>query len=370
MHGLRMKMAAITVLVTCITWSVGAAELSGADDALPITPGSRFLLGPPEQAGPIVVRAAFKLRDLNEINDVTETFEFSGVLTLTWRDPRRAFDPVVVGANEKVFQGNYQFNEVSTGWYPQVVLMNEAGTYQNSGVVLRIQPDGTSTLIETISAVAENELDMRWFPFDTHRLQIVFEVLGFDRDEVVLQGDPSIAGPRLRDGISIPQWKIARSDTAVEERSASYAGRLGIASTFVVSLDVERDSFYIRRLITLPLIVIVLLSFSVFWMDRSSLGDRISVSFIGILTGVAYQLMLSDVLPRISYVTVMHGFMTVSFLTMSATVVINLVVGALDKQARHQAGDLIDRRCRWIFPLVYFALNFTILAAAFVLFPS
>ena len=76
-----------------------------------------------------------------------------------------------------------------------------------------------------------------------------------------------------------------------------------------MSVDVDRDSFYIRRLVTFPLIVIVLLSFSVFWMDRSSLGDRISVSFIGILTAVTYQLLVNDVLPPISYVTLMHGFL-------------------------------------------------------------
>ena len=68
------------------------------------------------------------------------------------------------------------------------------------------------------------------------------------------------------------------------------------------------ESFYMSRLVILPLVVIVLLSFSVFWMDRSSVGDRLGVSFIGILTGVAYQLVMSDHLPRISYVTLMHGF--------------------------------------------------------------
>ena len=64
-----------------------------------------------------------------------------------------------------------------------------------------------------------------------------------------------------------------------------------MASAFIVSVDVQRESFYMRRLVIIPLVVIVLPSpSSVFWMDRSSLGDRLSVSFIGILTGVAYQL--------------------------------------------------------------------------------
>ena len=69
------------------------------------------------------------------------TFEFTGVLTLTWQDPRQAFDPAVVGVEETIFQGSYQFNELATGWYPQVVLVNESGLYQKNGVVLRVQPD-------------------------------------------------------------------------------------------------------------------------------------------------------------------------------------------------------------------------------------
>ena len=143
---------------------------------------------------------------------------------------------------------------------------------------------------------------------------------------------------------------------SVRDRSASYAGRRGMASAFIVSVEVQRESFYMRRLVIIPLVVIVLLSFSVFWMDRSSLGDRLSVSFIGILTGVAYQLVMSEQLPRISYVTLMHGFLSLSFLTMCATVVINLVVGALDKRGQVALGDRIDRRCRWGFPLAYFGL--------------
>ena len=83
-------------------------------------------------------------------------------------------------------------------------------------------------------------------------------------------------------------------------------------------------SFYVSRLVTLPLIVIVLLSFSVFWMDRSSLGDRISVSFIGILTAVAYQVVMSEILPQIAYVTWMNAFLNFSFLMMVGTVITNL----------------------------------------------
>lgn len=110
------------------------------------------------------------------------------------------------------------------------------------------------------------------------------------------------------------------------------------------------------RLVIVPLILIVILSWSVFWMERSSLGDRMSVSFVGILTAVAYQIVLSDILPKISYVTLMNAFLNFSLLLMCLTVLINLIVGACDKRGRSGCGDRIDKHCRWAFPVAYVLL--------------
>jgi hypothetical protein len=347
-------MALMMLLVCCMRMA--------AADPIDSSGGEPFLLAPPEEVRPVVVRASFKFHDINEINDETETFDFSGVLTLKWRDPRQAFDPAAKGVNERVFQGSYQFNEVATGWYPQVVLVNESGLYQKSGTVLRIKPDGTSTLIETLNATAKAEFNMRRYPLDRQHLEAVFEVLGFDRDEVLLQVDSATASS-LASEVRIPQWTITGASASVQDRPESYAGR-GVSSAFVVSVDVQRKSFYMIRLVVLPLILIVLLSFSVFWMDKSSIGDRLSVSFIGILTAVAYQSMISDQMPHISYATLMHGFLNFSFFTMCATVAINLVVNAADRRGEISLGDRIDRRCRWGFPLAYFGLLLAMLGVA------
>jgi hypothetical protein len=45
----------------------------------PSATGEPFLTGPPKNAGPVVVRASFHLRDINDIDDEAETFEFGGV---------------------------------------------------------------------------------------------------------------------------------------------------------------------------------------------------------------------------------------------------------------------------------------------------
>lgn len=322
------------------------------------------LLGPPSDNGPVVVRAQFELQDINSIDDEPETFEFTGVLVLTWKDPRQAFDPKVAGVQEKIYQGDYQFNEVSPAWYPQVVLANESGLYESDAVILRLQPDGTSTLISTINAVAETDFNMRRYPFDSQGLEAVFELIGFNKGEVVLE-----AGPGAEDRpIHVSQWDLCGIETSVRHRNSLSAGPSGDSSEFVVTFNVQRDPMFTLRLVGLPLALIVMLSWSVFWMERSSLGDRISVSFVGILTAVAYQIVVGDLLPHVSYITVMHGFLNFSFFVMCASVVINLIVGACDKNGKTALGDLIDRRCRWIFPISYLGLLLVIALVAIAVF--
>lgn len=335
------------------------AAPSSARPVQPPAPGESLagmrqsaLLAPPVDDGPVKIRAAFHMLDINEIDDEAETFEFSGMLTLTWRDKRQAFDPAEEGTAEKVYVGAYQFNEIAPAWYPQVVLTNTSGRYEKYGTLLRVKPDGTSTLVETISAVAETGLDLRRYPYDRQRLEAVFEVLGFDTSEVMLEAQSlpeADAGERIR----IPQWSVTGLGASTRNIEAPYAGDRGVSSAFVLSVDVQRQNLFVLRLIVMPLVLIVMLSWSVFWMDRSSLGDRMAVSFVGILSAVAYLLVISDILPQISYATLIHGFLNISFWIMCATVGVNLVVGACDRKGKSELGNRIDHLCRWAFPLAY-----------------
>ena len=117
-----------------------------------------------------------------------------------------------------------------------------AGSYESRGVVLRVQPDGSQTLSEKISAVAKTELNLRRFPFDRQSLKAVFEVLGFDDSEVVLQVESESSS--VSSAISLPQWIITGIGISIRDRPASYAGRRGVASAFVTSIEVQRESFY------------------------------------------------------------------------------------------------------------------------------
>jgi hypothetical protein len=343
-RGLIRATAALLVL------AAAAGAVAPADAA----PADRQLV-PPAVEGPVEVGVSFHLLELLGIDDEGEAVEFSGILTLTWQDARQAFDPDDEGVREKVYQGDYQFDEIATGWYPQVFLANASEIPETQGLLLRVEPDGTSTLTRTVHAVARSSMVPRRYPFDRQTFELVLQPLGSHDGEVVLLADDGSAtadDSRLR----IPQWDFASIRAETRAVRAPHATDGKTASAYVVRIGVRRQSFFMTRLVILPLAVIVMLSWSVFWMDRSSLGDRMAVSFVGILTAVAYQTMVSGMTPEFAEVTFMHAFLSFSFLVMCASAVENLLVGSVDARGQMARGDRIDRRSRWLFPLAYLVL--------------
>jgi hypothetical protein len=92
-----------------------ALEVSEAEMIAAHTQSSKLMSALPQGKGPVEVTVSFELRDVDYIDDDAETFEFTGVLKLSWHDPRQAFDPVIEGTDEKIYQGSFQFGEVFAG---------------------------------------------------------------------------------------------------------------------------------------------------------------------------------------------------------------------------------------------------------------
>ena len=338
-----------------------ASPRSGADTKLTQT----ALLTPPIGGQPIEVRIGFQLFDVVQIEETTETFEFSGVLNVEWKDERQAFDPATEGVPVKFYQGSFQFNEIATSWYPEVSLLNSVGAFEKGEPLLRIFPDGTSILVTPVNATAKSELKLRKYPFDEQKLQIVFGIPGYTDSEIKFT--PLDVSTLHDEEVRIPQWTVLATRGLTDAIHPTLAGMDKRTPVFVFELDVKRQAAFIMRLVVLPLFLVVVLSWSVFWMDRASVGDRMSVSFVGLLTAVAYQIVLGDIMPHISYLTPINVFVTISFMIMCASIVVNLVVGELNRENRAALADAIDNRCKVVFPIVYgVLLLLSVLVFAFV----
>ncbi len=303
---------------------------------------------------PVQVTARFFLSDINDINEQAETFEMKGLLKLKWRDERHAFDSKEEGVSEKRYQGAFQFLEEYNGWWPQLVLANGVGTIPLQNVSLRITPDGTLQFIQEITAVVESPMNLRRYPFDRQQLRAIFEPLAFYATEVKL-----VTGRRMTDlperPVHIAGWELLdlRAKTRIdhdEDSDVKY-------SLFIVTLDVARDPGFTIWFIIVPLSMIVLLTTSVFWLDRESSASRMDVAFIGLLTIVAYQALVVSYFPQIGYFTLISGFVYVAYMTMIACIISIIWADNLYRSGGEVASDRFDRFSRWAFPIGFFVLN-------------
>ena len=322
-------------------------------DAVADEPDIAFNTLPPGPR-PIQVRVRFFLSDINDINERTETFEIKGMLALQWRDERFVFDPKAEGVNERRYQGLFQFLEEYNSWWPQLVLSNGVGTIPLQSVSLSNLPDGTLLFLQEITAVVESPMDLRRYPFDDQNLKAIFEPLAYYGTEIRL-----VTGPGMIDlperPVHVAGWRL--SALSVEPHVEKDKDSDALFTQFIVNLKMRRKPGFVIWFIIVPFSMIVLLSNSVFWINRELIGNRLDILFIGLLTIVAYQSLAAESLPSVSYFTLINGFVYVGYMTMVTSIVSNIWLYNLNQRELEAKAKRFNQLCRWVIPLGFLMAN-------------
>jgi len=303
---------------------------------------------PPNPNGPTLVGVGFFVKDIREIDPVRDEFQFRGHVRALWCDPRLAFDPGIEGRDEFVFTGDGAVEKLRQIWSAAGYPANQVGELSTSERILRIHHDGTVEQTINVSLHLATPYDLHRFPFDRQTLVMEMESYLWHRDELQLIHDETISG--FSAGIAIPEWTIREvrghvSEVAVMRSDAPF-------SRYTLEIEIERQpGFYLWK-VFLPLIVIVALSWSVFWMTDERFAARSRISATGVLTIVAYQFVFAENLPRVGYLTLLDQVMIGSFVLLAVTVLESLLV---DRANRDDPANAIriDRVSRWLFPAVY-----------------
>jgi len=157
----------------------------------------------------------------------------------------------------------------------------------------------------------------------------------------------------------LPDWMVEKWET----RPLLYALTPGLeysgyAFEFTASRNVEH---YILKVI-LPLVLIVIMSWAVFWIDQINASSQISIAVTSMLTLIAYRFAIDSQLPRLPYMTRLDAFILTSTLLVFFSLIEVLVTIILDNNQRKRQAKKIDRYCRIIFPLIFGIASIAIFA--------
>jgi hypothetical protein len=301
----------------------------------------------PNPAGPTLVGLSFVVRDLRGIDPRRDAFEFQGYVRSQWCDPRLAFDPAQAGRSELLLTGAEAERKLASIWMPGAFPVNPVSPLRISERVLRVRSDGTVRHDLNVGVDLVAHYDLRRFPFDHQTLEVQVESFAWDERSVRFAPD---AATELSEELTIPEWEIRGISKRVEEVDALRGD--APFSRLVLSIEIARKpGFYLWK-IFLPLLIIVAISWSVFWMSDERLAGRSRISATGVLTVVAYQFVIAEDLPRVPYLTLLDQVTLVSFVLLAVTVLESMWV-ARHQQSDPERGARIDRASRWIFPGVY-----------------
>jgi hypothetical protein len=340
------------LLATVMAW-LGAAAGRASE---PLEAG---MPNPP--AKPTVVECAILILDVINIDDVNESFEAEVALLASWNDPRLAFDAEAEGTPVKIFQGGFQFAEVFRGWWPQLVIINEVGLNDPNAVKVEVYPNGRVRYLEQRNATLETPMDLHDFPFDTQRLKAVMIPFGNRKEDVVLKVDQEFADAtnefvRKEKSVNVAGWDLRKLEMTEGESAISVINGSNRFSSMVTTITLKRRSWQLVWEMLFPLVVLVSVVWSIFWVDIDSLPDRLNISFIGVLTIVAYQFVVLEDMPRMSYLTFTDLVLLISFVMMSATIPQSILIHSLVRKGKQRTARRIDRTCRWLFPVIYLLL--------------
>jgi len=305
----------------------------------PVKPAS-FDPQPAKQTGaaPVKLDVVIHLLDLLRIDDAEQTAFVDFALWVSWHDESLASP----GAPARFFRTNQI-------WVPNLQIMNSLTLTNRRVDVVEVDENGNAyyrrRLVGTIS-VPRNLTD---FPVDEHRLRIPIVAAGMSRD-VELVIDERLTGQS--ESFSIQEWEVGSGKAGISEFAAAGESFPMLTYEWEVS---RKIGYYIWKVIV-PLAMVVMMSWVVFWLDPKQAGPQIGIAATSILTLIAYRFTLGFLVPRLSYLTRLDFFITGASLLVFVALVEALATVSLAEE-RPALARRIDVTSRWLFPAAFVAVT-------------
>jgi len=301
---------------------------------------------PAAGAGPTQVSVGIWIVDLTSIDSAQQNFTAEVAVVLRWKDPRLAHT-----GNGVV---RYSLEEI---WHPRAIIVNETTSVTRKfPESVEVEANGTVIYRQRYAGAFTQPLRLRSFPFDRQTFRIQIVAVRYRPDEVMLVSDQDWINHGLKQAggiapsITLPDWTIENWQT----RPLTYALAPGFEySSYTFEFTAARNvQHYILKVI-LPLVLIVIMSWSGFWIDPMNSSAEISVAVTSMLTLIAYRFAVDTQVPRLPYMTRLDVFFLISTLLVFFSLIEVLVTTILDDKQQTKLAKRIDRYCRVIFPVIF-----------------
>lgn len=293
--------------------------------------------------GPVIVKTGVYLSSIDEFDIREGSYKFSGYMWFRWRRPIEPDNEIeFVLVNGQLLSIDDAEVRKHDGWYRQ---SHRFTARLRNAFPLHDYPFDQQTL--------KWELEHRWLGTD----HVVFEP-----DEEALPSD-ALAEAALGPDVRVRDWSILEDAVSHRSEVQTYSTNFGWlnpnkwdrdSSRYVFEIPVSRSivPYVIKSVV--PLIIIVLMSFCVFFISATEFQAQVSITITALLSAIAFHISQSNALPKVGYLVAADIFYLLSYAVIFLTLVQVLIAHVVYQHGYPERAAWLDRVARVVFPVLFF----------------
>lgn len=192
--------------------------------------------------------------------------------------------------------------------------------------------DTVSEKFYRIQANLNSPIDLKRYPMDSQKLQIIIEDKKATTD--LVRFVPNLKESGIDREIVFAGWKI--SDWSAVEEKHYYKVYDEIYSRYVFTIPIERISLNSFFKTFLPVIFIVLVMLSSYFLNPDKITTRLAMAGSALVASVMFHISISNQIPPVSYLTFADKFMVITYLLILLSFVINVILLELVERKKHE----------------------------------
>ncbi len=295
---------------------------------------------------PKQVNVGIYMINIEDVNSAKQGYKATVAIDMKWNDPTL----ICTSPEDKDKIRKFNLTEI---WNPNMVIINEQHVARQFEYKAWVDCRGNVEYGQILYGDFLTTANIKEFPFDQRPLKIEIVSTEFETNELQFVNDDKTTGRDKQ--FSVTDWNIGEIPIA---ESAVYHFKPGDQklASFFYELTAKRNSTFFVWKIIIPLIMIVIMSWAVFWIPPSQLGPQIGLSVTSMLTLIAYRFAIGNVVPDVSYLTRFDKFVFGSTLLVFLALVEAVATGSLSFSKNEELANSIDRYSRFIFPGIFIVL--------------
>ena len=328
------------------------------------------------------------LKDLRNIDTKNGTFEIFLEWKVYWNDSRISQEVIeIADSNNGSFQCDFPYElfdkklryylpkphmigfssdfaeenpkKININYYPPEMCDEDCDEQELKYGVFQIY------FFKNFKGTINSSYDFNKFPFDSQELIIEGYLRNVDEvtfDSLYLEIDADKYLKNAFSNLSSQEWRFLNYDSTY---GSIYEVETGWnIPSFKLEISVERQNLYFIFKIMFPILCLVFICYSVFWIHPMQLESRVTISIVCLLSLIAYNFVVDGDIPRLSYLTFLDQFILISYLFAGLPTVQTVFSRRLFDINENQA-IRFDVYSRIIFPISYFLLIFILVTYSF-----